>query len=65
MRRLLRFWTGGWAVACAVCSLFTIFTFLIDLHRFQYPVRPILYMAICYLAISSVYMIGSSFFVNL
>lgn len=58
IRRYLRFWTGGWAVACCVCALFTITTFLIDLARFAYPVRPILYMAICYLVISVVYMIG-------
>lgn len=58
MRRYIRFWTGGWAVACCVCCLFTITTFLIDLGRFVYPVRPILYMALCYLAISIVYMIG-------
>ncbi|VDO18517.1 unnamed protein product [Heligmosomoides polygyrus] len=57
-RRYLRFWTGGWAVACCVCALFTITTFLIDLARFAYPVRPILYMAMCYLMISIVYMIG-------
>ncbi|VDM84319.1 unnamed protein product, partial [Strongylus vulgaris] len=57
-RRYLRFWTGGWAVACCVCALFTITTFLVDLARFAYPVRPILYMAMCYLMISIVYMIG-------
>ncbi|KJH51104.1 fz domain protein [Dictyocaulus viviparus] len=57
-RRYLRFWTGGWAVACCVCALFTITTFTIDLARFAYPVRPILYMAVCYLVISVVYMIG-------
>ncbi|VDO24104.1 unnamed protein product [Haemonchus placei] len=57
-RRYLRFWTGGWAVACCVCALFTITTFLVDLARFAYPVRPILYMAMCYLMISVVYMIG-------
>uniref|UniRef100_A0A1I7XP12 Frizzled-4 n=1 Tax=Heterorhabditis bacteriophora TaxID=37862 RepID=A0A1I7XP12_HETBA len=57
-RRYLRFWTGGWSVACCACAVFTILTFLIDLSRFAYPVRPILYMAVCYLVISIVYMIG-------
>ncbi|CAD6190876.1 unnamed protein product [Caenorhabditis auriculariae] len=58
VRRLIRFWTGAWSVACCVCSLFTLLTFVVDLQRFAYPVRPILYMAFCYLAISVVYMIG-------
>ncbi|CAI4227680.1 unnamed protein product [Auanema sp. JU1783] len=58
IRRFLRFWTGGWSVACAVCCVFTIITFLIDMSRFQYPVRPILYMALCYFMIALVYMIG-------
>ncbi|PAV59649.1 hypothetical protein WR25_21244 [Diploscapter pachys] len=58
MRRYLRIWTGAWSMGCCVCSLFTVITFLIDLDRFAYPVRPILYMALCYFAISIVYMIG-------
>ncbi|CAI5438267.1 unnamed protein product [Caenorhabditis angaria] len=58
VRRILRIWTAAWSVACCVCSLFTLLTFLVDLTRFAYPVRPILYLAFCYLAISTVYMIG-------
>lgn len=33
-------------------------TFSIDTARFPYPVRPIFYLALCYLFISFVYMIG-------
>uniref|UniRef100_A0A8R1EUH6 G_PROTEIN_RECEP_F2_4 domain-containing protein n=2 Tax=Caenorhabditis japonica TaxID=281687 RepID=A0A8R1EUH6_CAEJA len=58
VRRILRIWTAAWSVACFVCSLFTLTTFLVDLSRFAYPVRPILYLAFCYLAISLVFMIG-------
>uniref|UniRef100_A0A915B250 Frizzled-1 n=1 Tax=Parascaris univalens TaxID=6257 RepID=A0A915B250_PARUN len=58
IRRYLRFWTGAWAVACCASSLFTVLTFLIDMGRFAYPVRPIFYLAICYLFISFVYMLG-------
>ncbi|EGT42767.1 hypothetical protein CAEBREN_15365 [Caenorhabditis brenneri] len=58
IRRYLRICTAAWAVACFVCSLFTMVTFLVDLSRFAYPVRPILYLAFCYLAVSLVYMIG-------
>lgn len=31
---------------------------MVDLQRFAYPVRPILYLAMCYMVISVVYMIG-------
>lgn len=58
VRRLLRIWSAAWAVACFVCSFFTITTFLVDLSRFAYPVRPILYLAMCYLAVSVVFMFG-------
>lgn len=58
IRRFLRFWTGAWAVACCASSLFTVLTFSIDMTRFSYPVRPIFYLAICYLFISFVYMLG-------
>ncbi|CAB3408841.1 unnamed protein product [Caenorhabditis bovis] len=58
IRRILRIWTAAWSVACCVCTLFTLLTFFVDLSRFAYPVRPILYLAFCYLAISIVYMIG-------
>ncbi|VDP14951.1 unnamed protein product [Onchocerca flexuosa] len=58
IRRYLRFWTGAWAVACCASSLFTVLTFSIDMARFPYPVRPIHYLAVCYLFISLVYMVG-------
>ncbi|VDM08098.1 unnamed protein product [Wuchereria bancrofti] len=58
IRRYLRFWTGAWAVACCASSLFTVLTFSIDMARFPYPVRPIHYLALCYLFISLVYMVG-------
>uniref|UniRef100_A0A914E5F6 Uncharacterized protein n=1 Tax=Acrobeloides nanus TaxID=290746 RepID=A0A914E5F6_9BILA len=58
IRNYLRLWTGAWAVACCLCTLFTILTFLIDLHRFEFPERAILYLALCHLCVSIVYMIG-------
>lgn len=58
IRNYLRLWTGAWAVACFVCTLFTILTFLIDLHRFEFPERAILYLALCHLFVSVIYMIG-------
>ncbi|CAI2314909.1 unnamed protein product [Caenorhabditis sp. 36 PRJEB53466] len=58
IRRILRIWTAAWSVASFVCCLFTLVTFLVDLSRFAYPVRPILYLTFSYLVISLVYMIG-------
>lgn len=58
MRHYLRLWTGAWAVTCCACTIFTIITFLIDLQRFEFPERAILYMAMCYLMVSIIYMIG-------
>uniref|UniRef100_A0A0N5AKD9 Frizzled-4 n=1 Tax=Syphacia muris TaxID=451379 RepID=A0A0N5AKD9_9BILA len=58
IRRFIRFWTGAWAVICCACTLFTVLTFSIDMGRFPYPVRPIFYLALCYLFISFVFMIG-------
>lgn len=58
VRHYLRLWTGAWAVACCVCTLFTILTFLIDLQRFEFPEKAILYMAVCYLIVSITYMVG-------
>jgi hypothetical protein len=57
-RAFLRWWTAMWAVACAVATLFTVLTFLIDMPRFAYPVRPIFFMALSYFVIAIVYIVG-------
>ncbi|KAF7633829.1 hypothetical protein Mgra_00006798 [Meloidogyne graminicola] len=58
IRHYLKLWTGAWAVTCCVCCLFTIFTFLVDLKRYEFPERAILFMACSYFMVSSVYMVG-------
>uniref|UniRef100_A0AC34RT26 Uncharacterized protein n=1 Tax=Panagrolaimus sp. JU765 TaxID=591449 RepID=A0AC34RT26_9BILA len=40
-------WITIWSGTCLALSLFTIFTFLIEMERFPYPERPIFYLAIC------------------
>ena len=57
-RRFLRLWIGFWAIACAASTLFTVLTFFVDMGRFPYPVRPIFFLAVCYLFISIVYIVG-------
>ena len=58
-RRVIRIWNGIWSTLCVVSTLFTLLTFLIDRHRFQYPERPIIFLSLCYLGIGLVYLVGS------
>lgn len=53
-----RYWIGGWAILCFVSTLFTVLTFLIDMRRFRYPERPIIFISGCYLVISLCYVVG-------
>lgn len=57
-QQFIRFLTAVLAVMCCGSALFTVLTFAIDMARFPYPVRPIFYLAICYLFISLVFMVG-------
>ena len=43
-----------------LATLFVISTFLIDRDRFNYPERPIVYLAVCYLIVAMVFLVGSS-----
>ncbi|XP_076869105.1 frizzled-6 [Brachyhypopomus gauderio] len=46
------------SAVCLCATLFTLLTFLIDVKRFRYPERPIIFYAICYSVVSLVYFIG-------
>ena len=41
-------WLATWTTVCFISTMLTILTFLIDRSRFDYPWRPIVYLAICY-----------------
>ena len=49
---------GAAAIVCAVMTAVTLLTFLIDLRRFLYPERPIVYLCACYLLIAACYVAG-------
>ncbi|GAB6028324.1 frizzled receptor [Chamberlinius hualienensis] len=51
------FWIGLWSVLCFVCTLMTITTFLIDMQRFKYPERPIIFLSGCYMMVSVGYIV--------
>lgn len=53
-----RYWIGVWAILCFVSTLFTVLTFLIDMRRFRYPERPIIFISGCYLVISLCFVVG-------
>ncbi|XP_075296625.1 LOW QUALITY PROTEIN: frizzled-9 [Opisthocomus hoazin] len=41
-------WMAVWSTLCFVSTAFTVLTFLLDPHRFQYPERPIIFLSMCY-----------------
>ncbi|XP_058504210.1 frizzled-6 [Solea solea] len=49
---------GVCSIICLCCTLFTFLTFLIDVKRFRYPERPIIFYAVCYSLVSLIYFIG-------
>lgn len=46
-------WLTGWSTACFVCSLFAVCTFALDQSRFKYPERPVIYISLCHMFMSS------------
>ena len=57
-QKIARLWTGIWASLCCISTLFTILTFLIDMRRFRYPERPIIFLSGCYFMVSVAFIIG-------
>ncbi|XP_061091503.1 frizzled-5 [Conger conger] len=56
-RAFTAFWVGLWSLLCFISTLTTVATFLIDMQRFRYPERPIIFLAACYLFVSLGYMV--------
>ncbi|MEE6467163.1 hypothetical protein FKM82_007153 [Ascaphus truei] len=59
-RAFTGFWIGLWSVLCFASTLATVSTFLIDMGRFQYPERPIIFLSACYLFVSAGYLVRLS-----
>jgi hypothetical protein len=57
-RQFARYMIGITAVVCLVSSLFTVTTFLVDMSRFRYPQRPIIFISGCYSIVAVAYIIG-------
>jgi len=57
-RQFARYMIGITAVVCLVSSLFTVATFLVDVSRFRYPQRPIIFISGCYCVVAVAYIVG-------
>lgn len=55
-----KLWIGIWSAICLASTLFTVLTFLIDMTRFRYPERPIIFLSGCYFMVALAYVIGFS-----
>ncbi|CAI9727220.1 frizzled-5-like [Octopus vulgaris] len=51
-RTFANFWIGLWSILCCISTATTISTFLIDMQRFRYPERPIIFLSACYFMVS-------------
>ncbi|XP_030629593.1 frizzled-8-like [Chanos chanos] len=56
-RTFTTFWIGLWSVLCFVSTFATVATFLIDMERFKYPERPIIFLSACYMFVSAGYIV--------
>lgn len=57
-RKFVRYWVGAWAFLCMCSTFFTVLTFLVDMQRFRYPERPIIFLSGCYFVVSVTYFVG-------
>ncbi|XP_056617702.1 frizzled-1 [Triplophysa dalaica] len=57
-QRFARIWIGIWSVLCCASTLFTVLTYLVDMKRFSYPERPIVFLSGCYTMVSVAYIAG-------
>uniref|UniRef100_A0A3Q3BLU1 Frizzled-3 n=1 Tax=Kryptolebias marmoratus TaxID=37003 RepID=A0A3Q3BLU1_KRYMA len=55
---LTRYFIGVISIVCLSATLFTFLTFLIDVTRFRYPERPIIFYAVCYVMVSLGFFLG-------
>ncbi|KAK0140376.1 Frizzled-3 [Merluccius polli] len=53
-----RYFIGVASIVCLSATLFTFLTFLIDVSRFRYPERPIIFYAVCYMMVSLAFFLG-------
>ena len=56
-KHFAQIWISVCAILCFVSTFFTVLTFSIDMARFKYPERPIIFLSFCYNIYSGAYLI--------
>ncbi|MGH0124229.1 UNVERIFIED_CONTAM: hypothetical protein FKN15_024658 [Acipenser sinensis] len=56
--KFARIWILIWSSLCCASTLFTVTTYLVDMQRFRYPERPIIFLSGCYTMVSIAYIAG-------
>ena len=56
-RYFANLWISTCSILCCMATALTVLTFLIDMQRFKYPERPIIFLSGCYLMVSIGYLI--------
>uniref|UniRef100_H3BEE0 Frizzled class receptor 2 n=2 Tax=Latimeria chalumnae TaxID=7897 RepID=H3BEE0_LATCH len=56
--KFARIWILIWSVLCCASTFFTVTTYLVDMQRFRYPERPIIFLSGCYTMVSVAYIAG-------
>uniref|UniRef100_A0A5S6Q788 Uncharacterized protein n=1 Tax=Trichuris muris TaxID=70415 RepID=A0A5S6Q788_TRIMR len=56
-KRFVKVWMAAWAILCLLATGLTLATFLMDGHRFAYPKRPVVFIALCHLMYSIAYLL--------
>ena len=57
-RTFAKAWIAVWSVLCFISTVITVITFCLDRSRFQYPWRPIVYLAISFTILSVSYFLA-------
>jgi len=53
-----RTWVMFWSIVCMISTAFTLLTFIVDMPRFRYPERPIIFLSGCYFVLAAVFLAG-------
>jgi hypothetical protein len=56
-KSMMNMWLTFLSLVCAISCAFVLLTFFIDMTRFKYPQRPIIFLALCYFFVSCGYLI--------
>lgn len=54
---MINLWLTILSVLCALSCTFVLLTFFLDMTRFKYPQRPIIFLSLCYFFVSCGYLI--------